>query len=183
MLKKPNFEYIQNVIYIFVFKIGCLHPQISSNVYPLYIFLSIVSSSEGHIICNIQGSNDLLAEVLNHENFQFQYFNIKYQNSPSPPSVLTHSHLSPISISLKIHIFSISICFQFFLSNSSQIYCSFISLNYEQSNSFLLPPNKQYQPTISSQQFINFPFIHQDIFILKTIQFIPISNQDLSSNR
>ena len=96
-----------------------------------------------------------------------------------------------LSHSLTIHIlphlsksifFPYQFAFNFFLSNSSQIYCLFISLNYEHSNSFLPPHNKQCQPTIVPQQFINLPNIHQDIVILKTIQFIPISNQDLSSN-
>ena len=68
------------------------------------------------------------------------------------------------------------------LSNSSQIYCLIISLNYEHFTLFNVPHNKQHQQTTYPLQFINPPIIHQDIVILKTIQFIPISNQDLSSN-
>ena len=78
--------------------------------------------------------------------------------------------------------FQYQFAFNFFLSNSSQIYCLIISLNYEHFTSFNLPHNKQHQQTTYPLQFINPPIIHQDIVILKTIQFIPISNQDLSSN-
>ena len=78
--------------------------------------------------------------------------------------------------------FQYQFAFNFFLSNSSQIYCLLISLNYEHFKSFHLSHNKQHQQTIYLSQSINFPIIHQDIVILKTIQLIPISNQDLSLN-
>ena len=43
-------------------------------------------------------------------------------------------------------------------------------------------PNHQYQGTITPQKSKSSPIINQDIFILRIIYFIPISNQDLSSN-
>ena len=96
---------------------------------------------------------------------------------------LSHSftiHLLP-HLSKSI-FFQYQFAFNFFLSNSSQIYCLLISLNYENFKSFHLSHNKQHQQTIYLSQSINFPIIHQDIVILKTIQFIPISNQELSLN-
>ena len=91
-------------------------------------------------------------------------------------SIHTLRHLS------KSIFFQYQFAFNFFLSNSSQIYCLIISLNYEHFKSFHLSHNKQHQQTIYTSQFIKPSIIYQDIFILKTIQFIPISNQDLSLN-
>ena len=99
------------------------------------------------------------------------------------PHQLSHSSLVHIFLYLSKSIFfPYQFAFNFFLSNSSQIYCLFISLNYENFKSFHLSHNKKHQPTIYLSQSLNLPIIHQDIVILKTIQFIPISNQDLSSN-
>ena len=114
---------------------------------------------------------------------------LKFNISIILPIIPLISH--QLSHSLTIHLlphlsksifFQYQFAFNFFLSNSSQIYCLIISFNYEHFTSFNLSHNKQHQQTTYPLQFINLPIIHQDIVILKTIQFIPISNQDLSSN-
>ena len=114
---------------------------------------------------------------------------LKFNISIIFPKIPLKSH--QLSHSSTIHIlphlsksifFQYQFAFNFFLSNSSQIYCLIISLNYEHFTSFNLPHNKQHQQPIQPSQFTNPSIIHQDIVILKTIQFIPISNQDLSSN-
>ena len=114
---------------------------------------------------------------------------LKFNISIILPKIPLKSH--QLSHSFTIHLlphlsksifFQYQFAFNFFLSNSSQIYCLIISLNYEPFTSFNLAHNKQHQQTTYPLQFINPPIIHQDIVILKTIQFIPISNQDLSSN-
>ena len=111
-------------------------------------------------------------------NISIVFLKISLQSHQSSHSFTIHilPHLS------KSIFFQYQFAFNFFLSNSSQIYCLIISLNYEHFNSFNLPHNKQHQQTIYPPQFINPSIIHQDIVILKTIQFIPISNQDLSLN-
>ena len=111
-------------------------------------------------------------------NISIVFLKISLQSHQSSHSFTIHilPHLS------KSIFFQYQFAFNFFLSNSSQIYCLIISLNYEHFTSFNLSHNKPHQQTIPPLQFINPPIIHQDIVILKTIQFIPISNQDLSSN-
>ena len=101
---------------------------------------------------------------------------LQFHQLSHSPTIRILRHLS------KSIFFPYQFAFNFFLSNSSQIYCLFISLNYENFKSFHLSHNKQHQSTISLSQSLNLPIIHQDIVILKTIQFIPISNQDLSLN-
>ena len=130
-----------------------------------------------------QSSHSFTIHILPHLSksifFQYQFaFNFFLSNS---------SQIYCLIISLLPHLsksifFQYQFAFNFFLSNSSQIYCLIISLNYEHFTSFNLPHNKPHQQTIPPLQFINPPIIHQDIVILKTIQFIPISNQDLSLN-
>ena len=101
---------------------------------------------------------------------------LQYHQLSHSPTIHLLPHLS------KSIFFQYQFAFNFFLSNSSQIYCLLISLNYEHFNSFLLSHNNQHQQTITPSEFIKTPIIHQDIVILKTIQLIPISNQDLSLN-
>ena len=114
---------------------------------------------------------------------------LKFNISIILPKITLKSH--QLSHRFTIHLlphlsksifFQYQFAFNFFLSNSSQIYCLIISLNYEHFSSSNLPHNKQHQHTIYPSQFITPSIIHQDIVILKTIQFIPISNQDLSLN-
>ena len=114
---------------------------------------------------------------------------LKFNISIIFPKIALKSH--QLSHSFTIHLlphlsksifFQYQFAFNFFLSNSSQIYCLLISLNYEHFNSFLLSHNNQHQQTIHPSKFIKPPIIHQDIVILKPIQLIPISNQDLSLN-
>ena len=111
-------------------------------------------------------------------NISIVFLKISLQSHQSSHSFTIHilPHLS------KSIFFQYQFAFNFFLSNSSQIYCLLISLNYQHFISFLLPHTKQHQQTISPSQFIKLPIIHQGIVILKPIQLIPISNQDLSLN-